>query len=177
MPLHAEEGVTGVLGPPPPPSSQQLPQLSLLPNSDDCAAAGTAAAALDSDLLSSPLRSAAASTASAAASAATATPTMLWPDMTCAEREALDAEGRCLITDHGAFVLFNVYGVAVTAEDPAVAQQRADFKLAFFKVRRRLSRVASIAIHRSLQHASLRSAAAPAASPTAPGLRSLLCFC
>jgi hypothetical protein len=35
-----------------------------------------------------------------------------WPDLTPDQLQALDAEGRCVITDHGAFVLVNVYGEA-----------------------------------------------------------------
>lgn len=33
------------------------------------------------------------------------------------ERAALDAEGRCIATDHGAFVLFNVYIPALSCEE------------------------------------------------------------
>lgn len=32
--------------------------------------------------------------------------------------DALDRAGRCVITDHGAFVLFNVYGYATGPDDP-----------------------------------------------------------
>ena len=35
------------------------------------------------------------------------------------EIEALDQEGRCIMTDHGAFVLFNVYIPALSCEDKA----------------------------------------------------------
>jgi len=35
------------------------------------------------------------------------------------ELEALDSEGRCVMTDHGAFILINVYGVAITNADTA----------------------------------------------------------
>lgn len=35
------------------------------------------------------------------------------------EIDALDAEGRCIVTDHGAFVLFNVYIPALSCEDKA----------------------------------------------------------
>jgi AP endonuclease 2 len=34
-----------------------------------------------------------------------------------AEQQALDAEGRCVMTDHGAFVLFNVYIPALSCEE------------------------------------------------------------
>ena len=40
------------------------------------------------------------------------------------ERVALDAEGRCIMTDHGAFVLFNVYIPALSMEDRAEVRQR-----------------------------------------------------
>ncbi|KAK9827629.1 hypothetical protein WJX81_000675 [Elliptochloris bilobata] len=48
-----------------------------------------------------------------------------------AELEALDSEGRCVVTDHGAFVLFNVYGPAITNAD--TADERFAFKLRFFE--------------------------------------------
>ncbi|KAJ7561159.1 hypothetical protein O6H91_03G016700 [Diphasiastrum complanatum] len=41
----------------------------------------------------------------------------------------LDSEGRCLVTDHGSFVLFNIYGPNVGSGD----LERQDFKLKFFK--------------------------------------------
>lgn len=50
-----------------------------------------------------------------------------------AELKAFDAEGRCVVTDHGAFVLFNVYGPAITNAD--TAEERFTFKLRFFEVR------------------------------------------
>lgn len=45
----------------------------------------------------------------------------------------LDSEGRCLITDHGHFVLFNVYGPSVQCGD----LERFQFKLNFFKMLQR----------------------------------------
>ena len=45
----------------------------------------------------------------------------------------LDSEGRVVVTHHGAFVLFNVYGPAITSEDPGRAQERMDFKMRFFE--------------------------------------------
>jgi exonuclease III len=51
------------------------------------------------------------------------------------ELEALDSEGRCVMTDHGAFILINVYGVAITNAD--TADERRAFKLRFFEVRSR----------------------------------------
>ncbi|KAH6556157.1 hypothetical protein KP509_1Z200100 [Ceratopteris richardii] len=42
----------------------------------------------------------------------------------------LDKEGRCVITDHGSFVLFNVYGPCVQPDDIA----RLEFKLKFYQV-------------------------------------------
>ena len=47
------------------------------------------------------------------------------------ELRVLDAEGRCVVTDHGAFVLFNVYGPAIAGDD----KERFAFKLAFYEVR------------------------------------------
>lgn len=42
----------------------------------------------------------------------------------------VDNEGRCVITDHGHFVLFNIYGPAVEEED----KERVRFKLLFYKI-------------------------------------------
>ncbi|XP_002964512.2 DNA-(apurinic or apyrimidinic site) lyase 2 [Selaginella moellendorffii] len=42
----------------------------------------------------------------------------------------LDNEGRCIVTDHGHFVLFNIYGPNVGCGDA----ERQDFKLNFYKV-------------------------------------------
>ncbi|BDA45375.1 probable DNA-(apurinic or apyrimidinic site) lyase 2 [Coccomyxa sp. Obi] len=47
------------------------------------------------------------------------------------ELERLDAEGRVVITDHGAFVLVNVYGPAITSEESA--EERYAFKLRFYE--------------------------------------------
>lgn len=44
----------------------------------------------------------------------------------------LDAEGRVVVTDHGSFVLFNVYGPAITSEDAEQAQARMAFKMRFY---------------------------------------------
>ena len=48
------------------------------------------------------------------------------------ELEKLDSEGRVIMTDHGAFVLVNVYGPAISTEDSA--EERYAFKLQFYKV-------------------------------------------
>ncbi|XP_057834488.1 DNA-(apurinic or apyrimidinic site) endonuclease 2 isoform X2 [Cryptomeria japonica] len=45
----------------------------------------------------------------------------------------LDSEGRCIITDHGHFVLFNIYGPFAASDD----SERFQFKLYFFKVLQR----------------------------------------
>lgn len=45
----------------------------------------------------------------------------------------VDSEGRCVITDHGHFVLFNVYGPRAVADD----MERGQFKLTFFKILQR----------------------------------------
>ncbi|CAN6198707.1 unnamed protein product, partial [Urochloa humidicola] len=42
----------------------------------------------------------------------------------------VDNEGRCIITDHGHFVLFNLYGPAVEEDD----KDRVRFKLLFYKI-------------------------------------------
>ena len=42
----------------------------------------------------------------------------------------IDSQGRCVITDHGAFCLFNVYGPAVTNE----LSERFAFKMRFYQV-------------------------------------------
>ncbi|KAA8547503.1 hypothetical protein F0562_003932 [Nyssa sinensis] len=42
----------------------------------------------------------------------------------------VDSEGRCIITDHGHFVLFNIYGPRAVCDDT----ERIQFKLTFFKM-------------------------------------------
>ncbi|KAL5706004.1 DNA-(apurinic or apyrimidinic site) lyase [Ranunculus cassubicifolius] len=42
----------------------------------------------------------------------------------------IDSEGRCVITDHGHFVLFNIYGPRAASDDT----ERIDFKLNFFNI-------------------------------------------
>ncbi|XP_057947891.1 DNA-(apurinic or apyrimidinic site) endonuclease 2 isoform X2 [Malania oleifera] len=60
---------------------------------------------------------------------------------TCANAEGLegygkdellkvDSEGRCVITDHGHFVLFNIYGPRAECDD----MERTQFKITFFKI-------------------------------------------
>ncbi|KAK0605290.1 hypothetical protein LWI29_025078 [Acer saccharum] len=46
------------------------------------------------------------------------------------ELSSVDNEGRCVITDHGHFVLFNIYGPRADSEDV----DRIQFKLLFFKI-------------------------------------------
>jgi AP endonuclease-2 len=53
------------------------------------------------------------------------------------ELERLDSEGRVVITDHGCFVLVNVYGPAITSEESA--EERYAFKLRFYEVGWKLS--------------------------------------
>lgn len=48
------------------------------------------------------------------------------------ELERLDSEGRVLMTDHGGFVLVNVYGPAISTEESA--EERYAFKLRFYEV-------------------------------------------
>jgi len=45
---------------------------------------------------------------------------------TPAELRALDSEGRCVVTDHGAFVLFNMY-----CPNSGESEERFNFKLRF----------------------------------------------
>lgn len=45
---------------------------------------------------------------------------------------ALDVEGRCVVTDHGQFVLFNVYAPALSSAERV--KERFAFKLDLFKV-------------------------------------------
>lgn len=42
----------------------------------------------------------------------------------------LDSEGRCIVTDHGHFVLFNIYGPRAESDD----SERVLFKLKFYNV-------------------------------------------
>lgn len=42
----------------------------------------------------------------------------------------VDSEGRCIITDHGHFVLFNIYGPRAGCDDT----ERIQFKMTFFKI-------------------------------------------
>ncbi|KAJ4714211.1 DNA-(apurinic or apyrimidinic site) lyase [Melia azedarach] len=46
------------------------------------------------------------------------------------ELRKVDSEGRCVITDHGHFVLFNIYGPRADSDDT----DRIQFKLQFFKI-------------------------------------------
>ena len=45
------------------------------------------------------------------------------------EQAGLDAEGRCIMTDHGAFVLFNVYIPALSSEEHFEVPSPACFSL------------------------------------------------
>lgn len=51
-------------------------------------------------------------------------------EVTKEELLKVDNEGRCVITDHGHFVLFNIYGPAVEEDDI----ERVRFKLLFYKI-------------------------------------------
>ena len=44
--------------------------------------------------------------------------------------EIIDNQGRCVISDHGAFVLFNCYGPAVTN----ITSDRFAFKMQYYEV-------------------------------------------
>ncbi len=45
---------------------------------------------------------------------------------------AIDLEGRCVITDHEAFILFNLYGPAITSEENAA--ERLAYKMRLYQV-------------------------------------------
>lgn len=47
------------------------------------------------------------------------------------EAELIDAEGRCVVSDHQAFILFNLYGPAISSEENAA--DRFAYKLQFYK--------------------------------------------
>lgn len=51
-------------------------------------------------------------------------------EITREELLRVDNEGRCIITDHGHFVLFNIYGPAIGEDD----EERVRFKLLFYKI-------------------------------------------
>lgn len=48
------------------------------------------------------------------------------------ELEVIDGEGRCLLTDHGDFVLGNIYAPAMTSEENA--EDRFQYRMQFYKV-------------------------------------------
>jgi hypothetical protein len=45
---------------------------------------------------------------------------------------AIDLEGRCVVTDHEAFILFNLYGPAITSEENAA--ERFAYKMQLYQV-------------------------------------------
>ncbi|VAI35159.1 unnamed protein product [Triticum turgidum subsp. durum] len=51
-------------------------------------------------------------------------------EITREELLRVDNEGRCIITDHGHFVLFNIYGPSIGEDD----EERVRFKLLFYKI-------------------------------------------
>jgi len=53
-------------------------------------------------------------------------------DLSPAALADLDLEGRALTTDHGLFLLVNIYGPALTSEEKL--EERLAFKLSFYKV-------------------------------------------
>ncbi|XP_073026528.1 DNA-(apurinic or apyrimidinic site) endonuclease 2 isoform X2 [Primulina eburnea] len=54
-------------------------------------------------------------------------------DFSTVELLKVDGEGRCIVTDHGHFVLFNVYGPRAGCDDA----ERIQFKLSFFSILQR----------------------------------------
>ena len=61
-----------------------------------------------------------------------------WAGYTWEQLEALEAEGRAVLTDHGGFVLINVYAPNISRGPGADAEERAEersrYKAEFFKV-------------------------------------------
>jgi len=55
----------------------------------------------------------------------------IWQRYSREESQAIDGEGRCVVTDHASFVLFNLYGPAITNEESA--KERFAYKLQFYK--------------------------------------------
>ncbi|KAK9830809.1 hypothetical protein WJX74_008240 [Apatococcus lobatus] len=55
----------------------------------------------------------------------------LYESFTKEELEVIDAEGRCLLTDHGDFVLGNIYAPAMTSEENA--EERFQYRMQFYK--------------------------------------------
>eukprot|EP00953_Heterococcus_sp_UTEX-ZZ885_P017006 9550-Heterococcus_DN1.PRE.1 len=49
-------------------------------------------------------------------------------DVSSARLAEMDAEGRCVVTDHGAFTLFNVYAPCVYGDDEPKSVERRQFK-------------------------------------------------
>ena len=54
-------------------------------------------------------------------------------EFTLEELQDLDSEGRVVITDHGAFILYNIYGPALTSDDPKQLATRMEYKMKFYK--------------------------------------------
>lgn len=54
----------------------------------------------------------------------------------CEESEDLSNEGRIIATDHGQFVLINIYAPALTSEENF--EERVDFKMKWYKVQHQL---------------------------------------
>ncbi|KAI7840910.1 hypothetical protein COHA_005342 [Chlorella ohadii] len=67
----------------------------------------------------------------AAAAAGLCTHPALVGQFEAEELAEMDAEGRVLVTDHGCFVLFNLYGPAITNAD--TAEDRSEFKMRFYR--------------------------------------------
>ena len=57
---------------------------------------------------------------------------MLHRRLTQEELLAIDLEGRCVITDHETFILFNLYGPAITSEESAA--DRFAYKMQLYQV-------------------------------------------
>jgi hypothetical protein len=107
-----------------------------------------------------------------------------WWGHTWEELDELDREGRVVVTDHGCFVLFNVYGPSVSAapkggaafKTPEELEERAAerqaFKLRFYEVRRGAGR--KVGARRGAHwctHSGCECAPAIALAPSPRGLR------
>lgn len=56
----------------------------------------------------------------------------MWRHADFDQLSALDGEGRVVLTDHGAFVLLNLYAPCISGE--AKGKERMVYKMAFFEV-------------------------------------------
>lgn len=103
-------------------------------------------------------------------------PDSLWAGYTWEQLEALEAEGRVLITDHGGFVLINVYGCVHTRLCSVFASVLADFRHVFWFIEKSQSLLlgalhSSLLIHEThtILHTGPTCRVAPARTPKRSG--------